>query len=252
MVVLEVCVEGLSGVCAAKAAGAERVELCCALALGGLTPSRASLESALAVGGIDVVVLVRPRPGDFVYSAEEFATLAADVEHARASGAAGVALGCLSGAGELDTAHCAELVARAAPLPVTFHRAFDHVREPRAALETLVELRFARVLSSGQAASAWEGRERLAELAREARGRITLVAAGGVRAHNARALVEASGVSELHFSASRPRPGAARFRNRGVRLAASPVADELGYLETELEAITELRAALRGSAPSGL
>jgi copper homeostasis protein len=244
MVVLEVCVEGPAGVRAAAEAGAARAELCSALALGGLTASRAALEGAVAIADIEVVALVRPRPGDFVYSPEEFACLAADVEHARASGAAGIAIGCLSMDGAIDEERVAELVARARPLPVTFHRAFDHVREPRAALETLIALGIARVLSSGQAASAWEGRARLAELVQLAGPRLTVVAAGGVRPDHVRDLVKVSGVREVHFSASVPRPSAARFRSPGVRFSAAPAEEELTHLTTDPARIRDMRAAL--------
>ena len=218
---VEVCVEGLEGLRAARAAGARRVELCCALAEGGLTPSAGAVEACMAEGAIELVVLGRPRGGAFVYSAEELAVAERDVELARERGAAGVALGCLTAEGEVDVEGTARLMARARPLAVAFHRAFDHVREWEAALEVLVRLGVERVLTSGQAASAFEGRERIGALVHQARGRIAVVAAGGVRPDNARELVRASGVGELHLSAAVRRPSAARFRNARVRLGRS-------------------------------
>jgi copper homeostasis protein len=203
-VAVEVCVEDVAGLALARAAGAERVELCTALALGGLTPSVAMLEACVRTGGVDLTVLVRPRPGDFLYASEELAVLARDVELARAAGANGVALGCLTPEGEVDAPALATLMARVGALRVTFHRAFDYVRAPERALEALIELGVARVLTSGQSASAFEGRARIAALVRAARGRIEVVAAGGVRAANARALVESTGVRVLHLSAAKP------------------------------------------------
>lgn len=243
-VCVEVCVEGLEGLRAARAAGARRVELCGALATGGSTPSLAQLEACLAEGGIEVGVLVRPRGGDFLYSAAEFAVLLREVEHVRAAGAAGVALGCLTAEGEIDAARCARLIERARPLSVTFHRAFDLVREPARALETLVELGVQRVLSSGQGQGAFEGRARLAELVRQARGRVGLVAAGGVRAEHARELVRASGVRELHLSAARRVDSAMRFRNPAVRLGRA--GEEYALWRTDEEQVRALVRAVRG------
>ena len=223
MVTVEVCVEDAAGARTAAAAGAARVELCCALAAGGLTASAAALAAGARAGmevGVEVIALLRPRPGDFLYSEEELRILADDLLAARDAGIAGIALGCLTSDGAVDAERCARLVALAGPLPVTFHRAFDHVREPELALETLVELGCARVLTSGQAESAYAGRERIGTLVRAARGRIQVVAAGGVRAENVREVVLASGVGAVHFSAALARPSAMRHRNPRPRLAA--------------------------------
>ncbi len=242
-VAVEVCVESLAGLRAARAAGARRVELCSGLDVGGLTPSRGLLEACLAEGGIEVVVLLRPRGGDFLYAPDELAVLERDLDAARAAGAAGVALGCLTPDGDVDAAATARLVARARPLPVTFHRAFDLVRAPERALETLVGLGLARVLSSGQAATAFEGRTALAALVREARGRLTVIAGGGVRAENARALVAASGVRELHLSGAVRRASAMRHRNAAVRLGRA--GEEYERWETDEAAVRALVQALR-------
>jgi len=251
MVVLEVCVESPEGVRAARAGGAQRAELCCALGAGGLTPSHGCVAAAVAVGGIEVVVLVRPRGGDFVHGEEELALMERDVACARQMGAAGVALGCLTPGGEIDEAGCARLIRCAGPLGVTFHRAFDFVREPEPALECLVRLGVARVLTSGQEASALEGRACIARLVRAARGRIQVVAAGGVRAEHARELVRATGVDALHFSASVRQASAAREGNPRVRLAsAARSPGEDAHWETDagrVRAVAEvLRSAERG------
>ncbi|HEX6883040.1 MAG TPA: copper homeostasis protein CutC [Planctomycetota bacterium] len=246
MVTLEICVEDVAGARCAAEAGADRVELCSALALGGLTPSAGALAGAVACG-VPVVALLRPRAGDFVYGADELDTLADDLRRARDAGAAGVALGCLTPDGALDVAACARLVALAAPLPVTFHRAFDHLRAPLAALETLVELGCARVLTSGQAASAQAGAARLGELVRAARGRLEVIAAGGVRPGSVRAIVAASGVRAVHLSATVARASAQRFRNPEVRLAAGGAGgDELGVPVTDGALVRAMRAALEG------
>lgn len=243
MVVVEVCVESVGGVRAARAAGAGRVELCSALGEGGLTPSQGALSAALALGGIEVVSLVRPRGGDFLYSDEEFDVLARDVAGARALGANGVALGCLTSAGRVDEPRCARLIALARPMRVTFHRAFDLVREPEAALESLIELGVERVLTSGQAARASEGQVLLARLVRVARGRIEVVAAGGVRPENVRALLQATGIGAVHFSASVRRESAMLHRNSAAHLAAARAHEEYAHWETDearVRALVEL------------
>jgi copper homeostasis protein len=245
MVVVEVCVESVAGVRAAAAAGAQRVELCSALIDGGLTPSAGALARAVDAGGIDLVVLVRPRGGDFLYDEDELAVMERDVDLARVAGAAGVALGCLTRDGAVDVECTARLVARADGLAVTFHRAFDLVRAPERELETLVELGVARVLTSGGAVSAFDGRERIAALVRAARGRLTVVAAGGVRPENVRELVRATGVSEVHASASARRPSAMGFENPDVRLAGGRASEVYAHWDTDAARVGALVAALR-------
>jgi copper homeostasis protein len=236
MVTVEICVESVAGVRAAREGGAQRVELCCALGEGGLTPSAGALAAAVAVGGIEVVVLVRPRGGDFLYSAEEFALVERDVEHARELGAQGVAVGCLDAEGRVDAERLARLVARARPLAVCFHRAFDLVREPERELETLVALGVKRVLSAGGARTA---------LVRAARGRLAVVAAGGVRPENAPALVRECGLAEVHLSAAARVESAMRFRNAAPRLGSARAPEEYAHWDTDAGRVRALVAALR-------
>jgi len=241
---VEVCVEGAPGVAAAARAGAARAELCAALGEGGTSASHGALVRARRVSGIALTALVRPRAGDFLYSDEELAVMAEDVEAARALGLAGVALGCLTAEGAVDEERTAALCARARPLELTFHRAFDHARDPGEALEALVRLGFARVLSSGGAESAWKGRAELARLVRQAAGRLTIVAAGGVRAEHARALVEASGVRALHLSASTRRESAMRHRTPHPSLGAARASESYAHWDTDEARVRALFDAL--------
>ena len=198
---VEVCVEVPSGVLAARSGGARSVELCADLERGGTTPSHGAVEQARRARDIELHVLVRPRAGGFHYGGDDLAVMRADVVAARGLGVDGVALGCLRADGTIDSEATRELVELARPLRVTFHRAFDQCPDPRAALEELVALGIERVLSSGGAATALEGRARLAELVERAAGRIAVIAAGGVRPGNVRSIVDATRVPGVHFAA---------------------------------------------------
>jgi copper homeostasis protein len=217
-VLYEVCVEDARGALAAQRGGADRVELCQALPEGGTTPSRGALEVARARAGLPVVALIRPRPGDFVYDADELETMERDVRTARELGLAGVALGVLTADGRIDVERTGALVAAARPLDVTLHRAFDHARDLEEALDAALSLGVERVLTSGGAPTAEEGAEVLERLVERAAERLALVAAGGVRPHNVRRLVEATGVREVHGSA----PAAAEAPALGVALGSGP------------------------------
>lgn len=242
-VLLEICCDSVDACVEAEQGGADRIELCAALSEGGLTPSLGTLELALERVRIPIVVLVRPRRGDFVHTATERETVVRDVLHAKKAGAHGVALGALLPDGSIDRDALCEFVRAARPLSITFHRAFDHARDPLAALETLIELGVDRVLTSGGAATAPEGAARIAEFVRAARGRITLLAGGGVRPANVRALVDATGVREVHATARELVASVATHR------PASPVFDSSppGAWElhaTRAERVRALRAVL--------
>jgi copper homeostasis protein len=199
-IVLEACVEEAEGAAAVELAGADRVELCAGLAEGGTTPSLGCMEAARAAARLPIVALVRPRPGDFVYAPGELALMRRDVRAAREAGLDGVALGVLTPDARVDVDGMRALVEEAGPLAVTFHRAFDLVAEPERELGRLAGLGVRRVLTSGGAASAAEGAQRLARLVALAEG-IVVVAAGGIRAANAAGIVSVSGVREVHASA---------------------------------------------------
>lgn len=196
---LEVCVDSSVSLRAAVAGGAGRLEVCARLDAGGLTPTDALLAEALATT-IPAFAMIRPRAGDFVYSPRELDNMRVDLARKRALGAHGFVLGLLTRAGDVDVHPLRELVALAHPNPVTFHRAFDHAHNRLEALEHLIECGVTRVLTSGGAADAFKGREELRHLVERARGRITILPGGGVRAHNAAAIVHETGVMELHSS----------------------------------------------------
>ncbi|MFO1060397.1 MAG: copper homeostasis protein CutC [Dongiaceae bacterium] len=195
--IFEICVDSIDGVRAAREAGAQRVELCANLIEGGTTPSRGMIRRARAVPGIAVNVIIRPRGGDFLYDADEFAVMETDVDTAREEGADGVVIGLLQPDGTIDAARSRALIERARPLSVTFHRAFDMTPEPFAALETLIGLGVDRVLTTGQEVSALEGLPLIVELVRRAGDRI-IVMPGGITARNADRICGAARPREAH------------------------------------------------------
>lgn len=218
----EVCVETAAGVRSALAAGANRVELCANLAVGGLTPSAGLIDWAVETAGgrLGVHVLVRPRAGGFVYDGDEQDIMARDIRVARAAGADGVVIGALTPDATVDAALTARLIALARPLSVTFHRAFDETTDPVAALDDVLALGADRLLTSGGAATALEGAPVLGELVRRAAGTIVVMAGGGVTEYTAADIVRRTGVGELHFSARAP-AGGHPFTERVARIMAA-------------------------------
>ena len=200
MTLLEVCVDSLEALERAQDGGARRIELCSRLDVFGLSPIPELLELARARSRVPLHVMVRPRPGDFAYDQAEFERMRAEVAALRERRVAAVVFGILRPDQSLDVERTRELVELARPLPVTFHRAFDETPDKLRALDELIALGVERVLTSGGAANAFDGRFALRALVERARGRITVLAGGGVRAHNWRDIVRDAGVAELHSS----------------------------------------------------
>lgn len=203
MVAVEIAVQDAAGARVAREAGADRVELCGALAAtGGLTPSLGTIEQVVAVG-LPVHVLVRPRAGGFQHDVDELDLMAADVRHAVRAGASGVVVGVLDARGDVDRDAIARLRDAADGRDVTFHRALDVVPDRLAALRTLAELGVRRVLTSGGAARTILGLDELAAMVREETG-VEIMAGGGLRAQDVAPLLVA-GVDAVHLSASAER-----------------------------------------------
>ena len=207
-VVLEVCCGGWQSAVRAVEGGAERIELCQALPLDGLTPSIGLQKQVRkAFPQLLIHILIRAREGDFVYDDDEVAIMEADIREAVEAGADGIVCGALTADGDVDTAAIQRWMAAAQGLPVTFHRAFDHTRDPQQALEQLVELGVARVLTTGGrladgtiARTAEEGISALRALVQQAAGRITIMPGCGINSLNAKKIIEATGAREIHGS----------------------------------------------------
>ena len=237
---VEIAVDSLGGCEAAATGGAHGVELGSALEVGGLTPSSGLVELACERSRLPVVVLVRPRAGDFVADRMEFETMALDVARAKQSGAAGVAIGLLRADGSIDREGTAELIDRARPMRVTFHRAFDFARDPYRALDALLELGVDRVLSSGAAADAASGLELLAELVERAGDSLRVVPAGGIRPQNVGALLRRTGAREIHASARALFRTAWNGPEVAVRLESSVLDTHAQRARTDVQVVRDL------------
>ncbi len=198
---LEVCVDDADGLAAAIEGGADRIELCAALSVGGLTPT-AGLMALAGPPRVPVYVMIRPRPGDFVFGAGDLDMMRRDIDTVRDAGLAGVVLGASLADGQLDAPMLRKLTGHAAGLGLTLHRAFDLVPDFKDAIELAVELGFERILTSGGARSAPQAIEKLAELVALAAGRLSIMPGSGVTLDTVGALLENLSVSEVHSSCS--------------------------------------------------
>lgn len=228
-ILLEIAVASVADARTAVAAGADRLEVCAALELEGLTPSVGLVRAVRAEAGVPIFAMIRPRPGGFCYSADERAVMGADIRAALSAGADGVVFGALSETGSIDMPACRELIACCEGRPAVFHRAFDAVQRPFDALEDVIRAGFARILSSGGERSAVAGTQRLAELVEAAGGRIEIMPGAGIRAENVLAIVRRTGCRQVHAGC------------RAAAAGGGPFAD---FSRTDGAEVGRLRAAL--------
>lgn len=180
--------------------GADRIELCADLYQGGTTPSYGTLLKCRETFDVELFPIIRPRGGDFLYTDEEFAIMLQEIRLCKEVGCDGVVIGLLGRDGSIDLKRTAQLVKKAFPMEVTFHRAFDRCKDPFAALEEIVEVGCQRILTSGQKPTAPEGVDLIAELVRVANDRIVIMPGSGVRKENIKMLADKTGAVEFHSS----------------------------------------------------
>lgn len=239
--VVEICVESLDAAMVAARGGADRVELCGDLLEGGITPSSGLIRKVRAAISIDLFVMIRPRGGDSVYTDLELEVMEADIAEAKRLGADGVVLGVLEDDGTVDLARTEHLVKLAAPMQVTFHRAFDLTADLGQACEDVIATGAARILTSGGKQTARMGAEQIRELVRRAGTRIAIMAGSGVNAQNAVELVRSTGVAEIHASLRRRTESPVRFRNHEVTIGAQKDAEYVRYevIESDVRALRQ-------------
>lgn len=244
MPILEICAGSVESAIAARDGGAQRIELCAALEIGGVTPSAGIIAEARKVEGLALNVIIRPRGGDFLYNSYEAESMIHDILLCKELGADGVVIGALTADGDIDTALCKRLIAAADGMSVTFHRAFDMCRDPRQALEELIALGCDRVLTSGQATTAEAGIPLLKELVGQAAGRIIIMPGCGVNSVNAARILQETDATEIHASARKSVGSGMRFRHSGVSMG-NPDSDEYARKETDAEEVRAIMESIK-------
>ena len=226
----EICANSVASCIAAQEGGANRVELCAGIPEGGTTPSYGMIRNARENISIALNVIIRPRGGDFLYSESEIQEMIYDIKIAKELGADGLVFGCLNPNGSVDMDAMSRLMEAAGDTPVTFHRAFDHTNDPYKALEDIISLGCARILTSGCRPTALEGAELLAQLVERAGNRIIIMPGCGVREGNIAEIARLSGAREFHFSARESVESGMIFRNPEVAMGSED--DPYGYVVT--------------------
>lgn len=241
----EVCANSVESCLAAQAGGADRVELCAGIPEGGTTPSYGDIATARELlTHTRLHVIIRPRGGDFLYTPLEQRIMLKDIENARRLGADGVVFGCLTPEGDIDIALMKQLLEAAQGMSVTFHRAFDVCRQPKQALETLIQLGCHRILTSGAQPTAEQGIPLLKELQAQADRRIILLAGCGVNENNIARIASETGIREFHFSAREQLSSGMQFRNEAVSMGGTVCIDEYSRPVTTAERVRKTIGAL--------
>ncbi|CAK1707630.1 copper homeostasis protein CutC [Vibrio crassostreae] len=205
---IEVCIDNLESLHNALAGGANRIELCSSLALGGLTPSFGMMKQAARISSVPVYAMIRPRQGDFIFDDDDMLSMLEDIEACASAGLDGVVLGVLAPNGSIDIPKMQQLAdkARSLKLGITFHRAIDQSSDFQTALEQVIELGCERILTSGLAVNAEQGIDVLTAMVKQADGRIDIMAGAGVNAANAKTIQSTTQVPALHLSGKSTRP----------------------------------------------
>ncbi|HJZ89617.1 MAG TPA: copper homeostasis protein CutC [Gemmataceae bacterium] len=243
-ILLEVCVASVDDALVAIAGGADRLELNSALALGGLTPSAGLMGEVRSRVSVSIVAMVRSRPGGFCYSSTDYDVMLRDARELLSAHADGLAFGILTESGEIDVPRCRRLREMIGDKQAVFHRAFDVTPDPFAALEALVELRFKRLMTSGQQARASDGAPVIAELIRRAAGRIEVLPAGGINTTSVADLVARTHCEQVHASLRRAVSDPSVRAQSPVAFGSATGVPE-GFFEiTDADAVARMRAAL--------
>jgi copper homeostasis protein len=249
-ILVEVCVGSAADVAVAAAAGADRVELCGAMELGGLTPSLGAVETVLAASSVPVVVMLRPRAGGFCYDRREFAAMLRDATRVLEAGAAGIVFGVLDRSRRINVERTRELIDCAGHRDAVFHRAFDFVTDWRAALDALIDVGCTRVLTSGGAPTAMAGAAMLREMIGHATGRIEVLPGGGIGAASAAELVRQTSCTQVHVGASGPAEDGSAVGEAPFELVDARFMRGCRHRIVDAAALETTMAALRASPSS--
>lgn len=248
---VEICCGDIASVRAAIAGGASRVEICSGLAEGGLTPSNSLICESVVRQLPERNMLLRPRPGDFLYNLRDIKNMLIDVEDGFEWGVTGFVFGMLDPDGSIDVIGCAQMIEQMRELAdeygrefsMTFHRAFDLCRDWRQAMDDIIALGFDTILTSGQAPTAVQGIDTLREMVKYSRGRIRIMAGSGITPSNARIVAE-TGVDLIHASARTTVRSAMKYRNPDVPMG-NGCDNEYEWLQTSPEIVAQLIESIK-------
>jgi copper homeostasis protein len=232
----------------AIAAGADRLELCSALELGGLTPSDGLVEAALAASPIPIVVMVRPRAGGFCYDRHEFAVMLRDAGRFLEMGACGIVFGILDQKRRIDAARSRELINLAGSVESVFHRAVDCAEDQKQAIDALIELECTRVLTSGGKPTAYQGVDEIRGLVEHAKGRIEILPGGGINAANVAEIVRLTGSTQVHVGASSVHDDGSILGTTGIELCDRRFMEGVTYRAVAADAVAAARSVLTSAA----
>jgi len=245
-ILLEICCGSLDDAIEAERGGANRVELCSALFLGGLTPSMGTIIEAKARLKIPVMVMIRPRGGGFCYTDAEMAVMEQDARLAIERKADGVVFGILTEDGNIDIKRSQRIKVLAGGRQTVFHRAFDVTPDPFLALDQLIDLGFTRVLTSGQQDSVPEGLELIKKLIDHADGRIEILPGGGIKPYSVQAVIDQTGCDQIHLTAFNSRHDASTEARPWVTFGGALYPSETRYNATDGALVAEIKSLLDG------
>ncbi|MBS2212423.1 copper homeostasis protein CutC [Carboxylicivirga mesophila] len=234
----EICIDSVQSAINAQTAGAHRVELCDNLFEGGTTPSAGMIQQVKKMApGVKLFIIIRPRGGDFVYSEAEVSVMLNDIVMAKNLGADGIVSGCLKTNGDIDIENTRKLIQASGDLPFTFHRAFDMCRNHSEALEQLIDLGTARILTSGMEQTAHLGINTLKEIIKQANNRITILVGSGVKPENIAEIAQKTGAKEFHFSARKEFASPMKFKNQNINMSGVSGIPEFSRFYSDVDTI---------------
>jgi copper homeostasis protein len=242
-VLLEICADCVDSAISAERGGAHRVELCSGLAEGGVTPSSGLISAVRSRLSLPLHVIIRPRAGDFLYTADEFEIMQQDVLTVKQLGADGIVVGILREDGSIDTLRTRTLIEIARPMKVTFHRAFDMSHDFSRALDDIIAIGADRVLTSGGEQTAAEGIPAIAALVKQAAGKTAIMAGAGVTPSNVRNIIAQTGIREIHATARVRIDSRMQYRNQRISMGSIDC-QEYDRLVTTEKSVSDLMAAL--------
>lgn len=240
---IEIATNDYESTKAAVSGGADRIELCAALSEGGLTQSQGTIQRCRNDFNVALFPIIRPRSGDFLYSAAEFEIIVQDARFCKQVGCDGVVIGFLNSDGTVDVERTKTIVEAVYPLEVTFHRAFDRCRDPFEALEAIIEAGCQRILTSGLQPTAPQGMHLIQQLVEKAADRIVIMPGSGVRAENIKELADKTGAVEFHSSLKATKESGMQYRQPAFAASAESYTHPI----IKAEDVVQLRKALQTS-----